>query len=390
MPLKGGVMPLGRSHFLVTLLALFSAAAPARAAWQPYVIGAGGEYAVIDPSSNSVVSQGNIFEDLMSNPQISSKWSFLSDRHDIGSFYMDPSHDRIFLFTGKRDEYTDGVLILRMSDRSFLAYTPYHWNRWGGDEMFVSDKNLIFYQGEKGMLVYDGITYTKDHKDITWPYHDGGTCFIPGTSIVYDRRYGFYDLDNYVKDRFGDVDNKILKGKIGVVKSHNAEQVDCRNGKILLKETDQAVKLGESPKMMVYDLKTEKVISKFYPENIEGWSSYYWQLSHDGQYAIWNDLIEVRMDSGEKNAFHNGHVVVCNSSSGEKIGEITLPAKTEEDLRNFKDYDFKGYSADDKKMLVYSDPYLYVVGINKPSISNKIKLPFTPGWYNSTGFVVWP
>lgn len=376
-------------HFFAVAAIIGLAYVPAHAAARPYVIGADGEYALIDPSSNSIVSQGNIFDDLKSNPQISSKWSFLSDRHDIGSFYMDPAHDLIFLFTGKRDEYTDGVLILRMSDRSFLAYTPHHWNRWGGDEMFVSDKNLIFYQGENGMLVYDGITYTKDHKDITWPYHDGGTCFIPGTNIVYDRRYGFYDLDNYVKDRDGDSDNKIIKGKIGIVKSHNAEQVDCRNGKVLLKETERSVKPGETLKMMVYDLKSEKNTSKFYPENIEGWSSYYWQLSRDGQYAIWTDLVEARTDSGEKTALHDGHMVICKSDTGEKVGELRLPARTEEDLRKYKDYEFKGYSADNKKMLVYSEPYLYVVEIDKPGVSNTVELPFTPGWYNSTGFVVW-
>ena len=165
-------------------------------AFSPYVLDGDGRYAVIDSSINSVVSEGNIFEELMSNPQVSSAWNFLSERHSIGSFYMDSAHDRIFLFTGKRDEYTDGVLVLRMSNRSFLAYTPYHWDRWGGDEMFVTDDNRIFYQGGKGMVVYDGETYASNHKDITWSYQDGGTCFIPGTGMVYDRRYGFYDLDS--------------------------------------------------------------------------------------------------------------------------------------------------------------------------------------------------
>lgn len=362
----------------------------------PYIIGGEGEYAVINSSANQVISFGNIFNELLKDATISAKLDFLAERHDIGASYLDPGHNRLFLFTGARDGYGDygvgdGVLVLRMSDRSFITYIKQHWNRWGGDEMFVSDKNQIFLQGGKGMLVYNGATYKSDHKDITMAYSNGGSCFIPKTEMVYDGLYGFYSLDKYVlTEEFNSTDNYISRGLIPMVTAKEAYQVDCRNGRLLLMEQDVLVKPGDVRKMMVYDLKTEKVLSKFFPSGVEGWSSQYWQLSRDGEYAVWNSMLRIKTKYGSDAAVHDGHVVISNAATGQKVGELRLPAKTDEELQLFNDYNFKDYSADNKKMLFYSEPYLYVVDIQKAVVTNKVKTPFIPGWYNSTGFVVWP
>lgn len=364
--------------------------------FSPYIVGGEGEYAVISSSANQVISSGNIFDELLKDATISARLDFLAERHDIGATYLDPEHNRLFMFTGARDGYGDygvgdGVLVLRMSDRSFITYIKQHWNRWGGDEMFVSDKNQIFLQGGKGMLVYNGITYKRDHKDITMEYSNRESCFVPKTNMVYDDQYGFYSLDKYVQvEGFNRIDNYLSRGQISLVAAEEAYQVDCRNGRLLLMEQDVLVKPGDVRKMMVYDLKTDKVISKFFPAGVEGWSSQYWQLSRDGEYAVWNSLLNIKTKYGSDASVHDGHVIISNAASGQMVGEFRLPAKTDEELQLFDDYNFKDYSADNKKMLFYSKPYLYVVDIQKAKVTNKIETPFIPGWYNSTGFVVWP
>lgn len=364
--------------------------------FQPYIVGGEGEYAVIDTSSSQVISSGNIFDELLKDATVYAKFGFIAERHYVGASFLDTAHNRLFLFTGQRDGkggagYTDGVLALRMSDRKFLNYIKLHSDRWGNDEMFVSLSNNLYFQGGKGMVVYNGVTYVKMPSDITWSYRDGETCFLRDGKRVYDRRYGLYYLDKYVKSQIdGSIVNEVVKNKIKKIESNDAHQVDCRNGRVLLVEEDKPATPGKSNKMLVYDLETDKLLSEFFPEGVEGRSSYYWQLSRDGQYAVWNELVEIKAKNGEPTDVHNGHVLISRAETGKKVSEFQLPKKTKEEMQEYKDYDFKEYSVDNEKMIFYSDSNLYVVDIMKGIVLSKVEVPFMPGWYNSTGFVVWP
>ena len=387
-------MPSVHYHVLLASLALFSAAAQARAAWQPYVIGAGGEYAVIDSSKSVVVSSGNIFSELLGDATFYSKHAFLEKSHDIGTTYLDPVHDRFFIFTGDRpgqgdDGSTDGLLVLRLSDRKYINYLSIPYGSFGNDEMFVSADNQIYIPGGNGTMVYDGKTYKKTHPDITFDYSASKTCFIPGERKVSDAVWGIYYLDKYIKSDFSHKKlNVVEESQLEKLAQKVAYQLDCANGKSLLVERVANPNENNSPKLIVYDLKSDKEIFRFSSEYSDALGE--WRLSRDGSYAVWNGEIMVSGPNGNERMQQSGHIAVYRMSNGEKVCDVKLPEKTKNELADYKDYNFKDFSADGKAVTLYSDGYLYVVSIPDGALLKKIGVPFVPGWYNSTGFVVWP
>ncbi len=381
-----------RTIFLCSLFFLIAAEMSLQAAL-PYIIGKNGEYAVIDSSKSVVISTGNILVELLANATFSTELKFLANHGDVGSTYLDPLYDRVFLFTGEKpgaggDGSTDGVLVARMSNRSFMGYIKAHKSAFGYDDIFVSDDNQIFFPGGKGMVVYDGKSYKEAHDDITWPYMAAQTCFIPGERQISDRMFGIYYLDKYVKSKLdGALINDFKSSQFQKIEEETAHLFECRNGKALLAERVEKIDETNPPKLIVYDLKNDKEQLRFSSEYLTSPGD--WLLSRDGQYAVWIGMLMLPDATDSSKLLHDGHFAVYRMDTGEKVSDVKLPEKRKEELSEYEDYNFKDFSVDGRSIVFYSEPYLYVVDMKTGRVTSRVELPFTPGWYNSTGFVVW-
>lgn len=348
-----------------------------------------GGYAVIDSTKNKVAYTGNIIGELISDPTFYAQHEFLSNNDAIGDYYIDRKFGRLFIWTGLRDEYYDGSIILKLSDRSLITYV--HTGSGWGEASAVTDvgpDNVIYEMSwgdfggpsdpvenakeAEGIGIFNGETYEKIKftRVPKFGISSLSSCFLPGENKIYD------DLNGGL---FDVAKNELIRPKNPLLK--NYEQLDCKNGKVLTTpDRDGPLKPGTLT-LNVYDVLTDKLVSTFKPPLAGGLPWYEWKLSHDGKYAIWGDSIE--HGSHHFPAYINsGKIAVYSTETGKEVARAVLSK-----LFNNKGteiYRFNGFSVDGKKMLFWGNKYLYVVSIDTLKVLNRVKLDGTPD------FVVWP
>lgn len=376
--------------------ALFVGMAGSLNAFDPYVFErteheySYGGYAVIDSTRNVVKGTGNIIGELLSDPTFYAQHEFLENHDAIGDYYIDRQFGRLFVWTGLRDEYFDGAMVLKLSDRSLLNYLR-DGGGWGQASAVIDigPDNIIYEMswGEFGgpsdpvenakeaadAAVYNGTTYEQIHLTQVPKFGMNGqlTCFLPGENKVYDSMSGgLYDVAK----------NELIRSKSEFLKRNN--HMDCRNGKILAVQKGDLPDPKKTRAVYVYDIVADTVTQTIYAENIDGWYSAYWKLSPDAKYAIWADQIDgsgYHVDA----VIVGGRVLFFDTKTGKEVYELDLPK-----LFGHKKYDrryvFTGFSADGNKMLFHDGKNVYVFDMRSMKITNKVKVPFYPD------FIVWP
>ncbi len=380
------------------------------AAFQPYVIGEDGSYAVIEPSSGTVLSTGNFFSELSDDTTVYAQYPFLAKPHFIWRTYMDVPRDRLLLLTVKKysdpnRNCGDGILVLRMSDRSFIDFIEKRCSGWYYDTVTVTGQNKIVLTNgsEDGADVYDGKTFEKDDKLLTFwdPYPNTG-CALPDGKTAY--RYGsmlsgkgFYSMGDYELVPGHGMRNRKTGDPVTINGTDDIFVRDCTDGRLL------ADAPGKDPGLVVYDLRAGKVVSRPVPDWSGDWTTRMF-LSRGGDFIVGVSLTRKYVPSSvsvekERVDVGDGKLLVMDASSGKKLGEPELPEKTEAEFDAREEYRFMDFSADGKKMFFSSGRSVFAIDLPKAAVTQRIALPFAPGpgryngytdWPHNSGFIVWP
>lgn len=380
-------------YVLVVLIAGFSRVR----AFDPYVFErtkheySYGGYAVIDSAKSVVVSTGNIIAELLADPTFYAQHEFLVNNDAIGDYYIDRKFGRLFVWTGLRDEYYDGSMVIRLADRSLLAYIR-DGGGWGQASAVtdVGPNNVIYEMSwsdfggpsdpvenakeAENIGVYDGETYKKIKFTQVPEFGISmlSSCFMPGENKIYDDlNGGLFDVEK----------NELIRPKSNFLK--NNVQLDCKNGKILLAQDKDYVQSGSTRTVYVYDVLTDTVTQKILPDSANsGWSSTTWKLSPDAKYAIWAR----RLDGGGHHVdavVAGGRALVFETATGRQVYELDLP-KLLGHKPHSRRYVFAGFSVDGNKLLFHDDKNIYVFDLRGMKIVNQVRVPFYPD------FIVWP
>jgi hypothetical protein len=374
--------------FLLFVFVLF---APKLYAFSPYLINAeGGDYAVIDSSRDVVVSTGNLKADLLA---ANTNYPELSKINVLAGWYADVAHDRAMFNWGESGNEYDGMqiysgkLILSLSGRNLLASIKKEDKKWGPYHEAGYDNKIYFTgwrnDGTPNTIAYDGHLklITADGPPLKFGILNKYTCFIPGTTQIYDgfnAKEGVYDVEN----------NKFIAPTPMAFKEYS--QIECKNGVVLsyIPNPERDERKPGGIVFQAYDLKASKILSKIAPSDIKGNPLKEWSLTPDGAFAVWSGHADVGVVGGT-GSFETGRFAFFSTATGKKTGELKLEEKEWEDYQFGTSTWVNGFSLDGKKLLVCSGPYLYVIDIEAAKVLHKVEIPFTPG-NNGEGFIVWP
>lgn len=355
----------------IAVLFLFCANA---AGGLPYVVFSGphaypnGDYCTILPESGEIVSRGNFISDILRAAVPKPGYSF-SEESEIGDFSIDIVNDRLFMFVGDSEYKYSGILVFCLSTREFLTFIPREMI-WGHKNIAISGYGKIYLtdwdsQGnDLKTSVYDATTFAPLAGAPARFKLSDVYCFIPGEEQVYADR-GIHEVSNPESFSFLPELSKYLN-------------LACANGKLLRYENGSMQAGGY--KLNVWDLKTSTVTQTISPSISTGVPSTQWVLSPSGEFAVFGD--GVRSIGYRSAALLSGKLIsIFDTGTGKQTASVTIRKTLGVD--ESADVFFMGFSLDGRKLLIYSDPNLYVLDLRTLLLKNKVMLPESPE------FVVW-
>lgn len=330
----------------------------------PYVFFAGpheypaGYYGVVD-SSDVVVSTGNIFSELSAfsaaHPNL-----YLPDSFDeIGDFYVDRAHDRILLFFGRPDEVYNGIMALRLSDRTYLGYIPLT-TAWGHKYIGIDSVGKIFFRDYKEdsdqTYIYDGASYRdlNEGKSLSIDFMQS-YCFLSGERVYLGWRIFDESTMHAIKS---------LRQRI------RFWDIACAGDK-LIRYTEK----NKPYTLDVWDLNTSTITQVIKPEIASGNIRYQWMLAPGGDYLVYGDGIE---SAGYRAAalLEKNLVRVFDTATGKETASADLAKVARADAK--AKFYFMDFSVDGKSIVFYSDLKLYVLDLKTLALQHKVPLPEAP------------
>lgn len=336
----------------------------------PYVFFAGpheypvGDYGVID-SSDVVVSTGNILSELSAFSAAHPNLYLPDSFGEIGDFLVDRAHDRILLFFGRPDEVYNGIIVLRLSDRTYLGYIPLT-TTWGHKKVGVNSAGKIYFTEYKiendvpATYIYDASTYRQlNEANPLALYFYGFYCFISK-----ERLY----LDEMIRD-----ENIVKKNTLKIIKNNSSPtswDIACAGDK-LIRHTDK----NKPYTLDVWDLNTSTVTQVIKPEIASGKYFYQWVLAPGGDYLVYGNGIK-SMGYRAAALLKENLVRVFDTATGKETASADLAKVAGADAK--AKFYFMDFSVDGKSIVFYSDLKLYVLDLKTLALQHKVSLPEAP------------
>jgi len=344
-----------------------------RAYSEPYVFLAGsreyanGDYAVIG-ASDVVVSTGNIFQELAADAVKKGKDRTAADYGEIGDYLVDGLHNRLFVWNGVPDESYSGVLVLRLSDRTYLDSISVS-ALWGGKVLLVDKAGNVLYTG------YDdedmAQTYVYDAKDYHDIYPEPLRSDLRSACLFGDDK--IYQLGEIYQE--SDVIHKRFR-LIGDLTPLQRTDISCADNVVVLYSREKSKYALE-----IWDLQTATRSVVIPLEGNTNDSLYQWQLTPDAKYLVYADRINP-LGYHSAALIRTPHIKVYSVSDGKMVASGDI-SKIIGETQSFDKF-FMGFSVSGQEMVFYSENMLYVLDVKTLKLQHKVRIPDAPDK------VIWP